>query len=97
MTTALEQKVEKQTTLPPKELVIKLVLEKLGTPKNLSQVRATNVWGDNWRVSVLSKNETTAKGGSCIVIEEYTDSFFVTFSDGEIVASDPEIRRKYDG
>jgi hypothetical protein len=74
-----------------KKVIEKAVFDALGTPKNLTQVKTTNVYGDNWRVTIYCQRDN-----SLIFCEGITDSFFVTVSPGgEIIESNPPIERKY--
>lgn len=92
---ATPPKEKKSKPLDLEKVVKQAVLDRLGVPENLSEVRAFNVWGDSWRVNVLCRKESER---SCIITNDYTDCFFVTVSPGgEIISSQPEIKRKYNG
>jgi hypothetical protein len=84
-----EPKKEKESKPDLTQAVARAVLELLGRPRNLSDVRAVNVFGNSWRVNVICEEGKFSN--------KYTDCFFVTVSPkGEILTSSPEIRRKYD-
>jgi hypothetical protein len=71
-------------------VIARAVLELLGRPHDLVDVRAINVFGDSWRVNVICQDGQFSN--------KYKDCFFVTVSpEGEILTSNPEIRKKYDG
>lgn len=71
-------------------LVGDMVLQRLGSPRELFRVDVKQLWGHNYRVNVLCN----VGYGMRLPIVRITDSFFVTFT-GEGLASQPAITKKY--
>ena len=64
------------------------VLTALGRPARLFRVAVVRVWGDNYRVNVLTGEDPTAV--------QIPNSYFVTADDrGAILGSTPPIRKQY--
>jgi len=81
--------VKKESKPDLEKVVAEAVLSRLGRPEGLVEVRAINVFGDSWRVNVVCEDGQYSN--------KYPDCFFLTVSpDGEILSSNPEIKRKYD-
>ncbi len=72
------------------EELAQLVLETLGTPNDLANVKATNLFDDWYRVNVRVVKEKK----EMLAITTISDSFFVKFSKGKLVGGD-EIVKKY--
>lgn len=69
-------------------LVGKNVIDALGQPSDLHMVQVKKLWEDHYRVNVF----IGADSGSAKVAHSY---FLVTDGDGNIVASNPRIAKKY--
>ena len=71
------------------------VLQKLGTPTNLSHITAGNMWENRWRVNVWCTHEP--RGEVCMVKAQSIDySYFIhTSEDGTIIKSSPKIEKEY--
>jgi hypothetical protein len=70
------------------ELVGKLVIHSLGTPKDLLKVNVHPVGGDRYRVNVVTGKDYTTR--------KIANSFFVTANaEGAIVSSIPPIVKLY--
>ncbi len=84
-----EHKVqEKQARQQRKAAIGKHVIHTLGQPNNLHRVQVRYLWDDHYRVNVLvGVDAASAKVGHSY--------FLVADSDGNIVASTPEITRQY--
>jgi len=77
--------------------VEKAVFDALGRPTNLTKAKITNVWGDNWRVTLWCAKEKKTDCGSMVVSAEPLHCFFITMSPGgEMIESNPKIQRKYE-
>ena len=76
--------------LPP-SVVIAQIVELLGTVPNLHNIKAANVFNNNWRVDVWCKQQNDERLSlTSNALIEY--SYFVTTDDkGKILKSDPEI------
>lgn len=72
------------------EELAQIVLETLGKPNSLANVKATNLFDDWYRVNVRVVKEEK----EMLTITTISDSFFVRFSKGKIVGGD-EIIKKY--
>lgn len=74
------------------KLVINAVISKLGKPKNLDFVRASNVFDNRWRVDVwgLHDSTTTEVVVKCSKIDY---SYFIRYDEelGKIISCSPEI------
>lgn len=82
---ATQETQERQQQLA---LIGQNVLHILGQPKDLQRMQVRRVWEDHYRVNVLLGPDTT----SVRVAHSY---FLVADEGGNIVASTPQIRRKY--
>jgi ketosteroid isomerase-like protein len=82
---------EQKPTVGEERLLVQQVLARLGRPRNLHRIDARKVWGDRYRVNVYCADETDRP----VKTVSMTDSFFVTFRDGEL-ASNPPIARRYE-
>ena len=98
---SLENKVQQVITqksklgsADDKKIVINDVLEALGTPPNLYEVTACNVFEDKWRVNVWIKQWSDNED---VVCQSYSmpHSFFCTLQDNWVVDSNPEIEKLY--
>jgi len=92
MVQTITASAQKSTALDKEAAIRKAVLDRLGTPPHLMGIKVHNVWEDNWRVNVVceKQNNSSVRTGT------YSDCFFITVSPGgEIIASQPEIKRKY--
>ena len=70
------------------EVIRASVLKSLGRPDNLFRVSVMPLWGNNYRVNVMTGTDASAV---CI-----PDSFFVVADDnGNILRSTPGIRKAY--
>jgi len=89
---AKEKVVEKAKIEPLQhnEELAQIVLETLGKPNSLANVKATNLFEDWYRVNVRVVKEEN----EMLTITTISDSFFVRFSKGKIVGGD-EIIKKY--
>jgi hypothetical protein len=56
-----------------RDRICKAVLARLGTPHDLHSVKATKVYGDNWRVNVRRVVDPNA----FVPVVQITDSFFL--------------------
>jgi hypothetical protein len=72
------------------EELAQIVLETLGKPNSLANIKATNLFDDWYRVNVRVVKEEK----EMLAITTISDSFFVRFSKGKIVGGD-EIIKKY--
>lgn len=71
------------------------VINKLGKPKNLNFIRASNVFVNRWRVDVWCTYDSalTIMATKCSKIFH---SYFIHVDDhGKIVKSSPEIKKEY--
>lgn len=70
------------------------VLQQLGTPAKLWKVTATHIPNTiDYRVNVWIEREVE----NALAPEKFiSDSFFVSWDGGKVVASNPTIERKYD-
>ena len=77
------------------EFVKEQVLQKLGTPKNLFQITAGNMWANRWRVNVWLTHKW--QGDVSEVDTHLIDhSYFIhTAEDGTITKSSPEIEKEH--
>ena len=74
------------------KLVINAVVSKLGKPKNLDFIRASNVFDNRWRVDVWGSHDSTTTD----VVVKYSKidySYFIRYDEeaGQIISCDPEI------
>ena len=77
------------------EFVKEQVLQKLGTPENLFQITAGNMWDKRWRVNVWCSQKFQGEV-SIVVIQSIDYSYFIhTSEDGTIIKSSPEIEKEY--
>ena len=72
----------------------RLVINTLGKPKEFSQIRASNVYSDRWRVDIFC-SFTTAGEMLTTKSLRITDSFFIIFRDNEVFSSSPPLEPKY--
>lgn len=72
------------------EKVAQAVLALLGTPQNLTGVKASMVWPRWFRVDVRVAKEKTGM----IAVTKISDSFLVKYDSGKICGGD-EINKKY--
>ena len=78
------------------EFVKEQVLQKLGTPPNLSHITAGNMWGNRWRVNVWCFHESQREVISIVNIQSIDYSYFIhTSEDGTIIKSSPTIEKEY--
>ena len=71
------------------------VLQKLGTPKNLSHVTAGNLWDNRWRVNVWGFHAPQSDV-SIIDVQSIDHSYFIhTSEDGTIIKSSPKIEKEH--
>jgi hypothetical protein len=81
---------------PAGEAVVRSVLKKIGTPKNIHSAQAVNVYGDFYRVNIRTFDDT-----GFMKIAKISDTYFVQSSeDGNIKAvyegkTPIELIRKY--
>lgn len=89
-----EKKPEKVDLSAPLALA---VLEQLGKPSNLREVRVHSLWDNRYRVNVWC-NINNDKGKNPLYdTQKISDSFFVVASpEGGIMSCTPPIKRKYD-
>ena len=77
------------------EFVKEQVLQKLGTPENLFQITAGNMWDNRWRVNVWCTHKFQGEV-SIVDIQSIDYSYFIhTSEDGTIIKSSPEIEKEY--
>ena len=71
------------------------VLQKLGTPENLSHVTAGNLWDNRWRVNVWCFH--APQGDVSFMDAQSLDySYFIhTSEDGTIIKSSPKIEKEH--
>src|SRR4051794_24955324 len=70
------------------DVIREQVVDRLGSPGDLFDVRVFPLWSDHYRVNVLVGKDFT----SCLVADSF---FLVTDDDGKIVSSSPTIARLY--
>ena len=71
------------------------VINKLGKPKNLHFIRASNIFENRWRIDVwcyFDSKETIMPTKCSKIFHSY---FAHTDTDGQIIYSNPEIEKEY--
>lgn len=77
------------------QLIAISVLEKLGSPENLHEVKVHHLWDNRYRVNVWTKVQS--KHNPIFDNLMIVDSFFVYSSpSGSIISSNPQINNKYE-
>ena len=93
-----EEVITKQKRTEPvdfTDFVKEQVLNKLGKPKNLNFIRASNIFENRWRVDVwcyFDSTETIMPTKCSKIFHSY---FIRTGTDGQIIYSNPEIKKEY--
>lgn len=79
---------QKQSSLKPSVSAERAILDAIfgimGKPPEFHSVRMMNVFDDKWRITIFSGDPPLPN-----------DCFFVKWRDGEIVTSNPVIKKKY--
>lgn len=68
-------------------IIRNMVVNILGKPKDFIKADAINVYDNRWRVNIWAKGPNGAK---------ISDTFFIKFTDGQIISSDPPLNVKYE-
>lgn len=76
-------------TVGSNQFIIDEVLRRLGTPRALYRVTATNLWNNHYRVNVYCQGDSSRAIRPVVM----TDSFFVDVTDDGIVADPPIVHR----
>ena len=84
---------EKKSVPHLDKLVINAVVSKLGKPKNLDFIRASNVFDNRWRVDVWGEYDST-KTDVIVKCSKIDYSYFIRYDEesGKIISSSPEIK-----
>ena len=71
------------------------VLNKLGKPKNLNFIRASNIFENRWRIDVWCHFDSTVTIMPTKCSKIFHSYFAHTGPDGQIIYSNPEIKKEY--
>ncbi len=77
------------------EFVKEQVLNKLGKPKNLDFIRASNIFENRWRIDVWCHFDSTVTIMPTKCSKIFHSYFVRTDTDGQIIYSNPEIEKEY--
>jgi len=79
---------EKRVRQQLNSIIGEQVMHSLGQPGDLQRIQVRKLWDDRYRVNIYIGPDTT----SAIVAHSY---FLVTDTEGNIVAANPKITKKY--
>jgi len=71
------------------------VINKLGKPKNLHFIRASNIFENRWRIDVWCHYDSTITIMPTKCSKIFHSYFAHTDTDGQITYSNPEIKKEY--
>ena len=77
------------------EFVKEQVLNKLGKPKNLDFIRASNIFENRWRIDVWCHFDSTVTIMPTKCSKIFHSYFVRTDTDGQIIYSNPVIEKEY--
>ena len=81
----------KKTEKPADKVIQERVLRRLGRPPGLHSVEVKHLWGKKYRVNIWTKTDT----GEVMLSYSLQHSYFITMSEGNIMKSNPPIKKVY--